>query len=97
MAILRTIEFQAGLYPLEADNSQIPFAIIEKIALARVADEQFIKQLETELMQKIYALRQTGVTSPEEIAETLDLTLRGAQTWIGRLEQLLTKINDDGN
>lgn len=81
--VLRTIEFQVGLYSPEADNSQIPFAIIEEIALARVADEQLIKQLGTELMQKIYVLRQAGVTSPEEVAETLDLTLRGAQTWIG--------------
>lgn len=75
----------------------IPFTIIEEIVLARVADEQLIKGLEPELMKKIYALRQTGMTSPEEVAETLDLTLRGAQTWIGRLDQLLAKISDDGN
>lgn len=97
MAAFRTIEFQVGLYPLETDNSQVAFAIIEEIALARVADEQLIKRLGTGLIREIYFLQQTGVTSPEKVAETLGLTLRGAQTWIGRLDQLLTKINDDGN
>lgn len=94
---LRTIEFQVGLYPLEMDNSQIPFAMIEEIAFARVAKAQFVKQRGTELMQKIYVLRQAGIKSPEDVAATLDITLHGAQSWIGRLEQLLTKINDDGN
>lgn len=89
------IEFQVGLYPLEMDSSQISFAIIEEIALARVAEAQFVKQRGTELMQKIYALRQTGVTSPEDIVAVLDITLHGAQTWIGILDQFLTRISND--
>lgn len=94
---MRTIEFQVGLYPLEMDSSQIPFAIIEEIALTRVARAQLVQQQGTELMQKIYALRQTGIKLPEDVAATLAIPLRGAQTWIGRLDQLLTRINDDGN
>lgn len=94
---LRTIEFQVGLDPYGIGDTWIPFTEIEEIALTRVAREQIVGSLGTELMQKIYVLRQAGIKSPEDVAATLDITLHGAQSWIGRLEQLLTKINDDGN
>lgn len=94
---LRTIEFQVGLDPQGVDSTPIPFAIIEQIALARVAEAQLVEQLGTELMYKIYTSRRVGVTSPKEVAETFGITLRGAQTWIGRLDQLLARISDDGN
>lgn len=94
---LRTIEFQVGLDPYGIGDIWIPFTEIEEIALTRVAREQIVGSLGTELMQKIYALRQTGIKSPEDVAATLDITLRGAQTWIGRLEQFLARISDDEN
>ena len=91
----RIIEIQFGLDLLGIDSAQIPFETIEAIALTRVAEAQLVQRQGTELMRKIYDLRQAGIESPKDVAAALDITLRGAQTWVGILDQWLIRIGEN--